>query len=240
MAKVLIDNAIMSIKLYTSVLSVQEIDGNFTKFVDILETVEDAWKQVPLMIEIETFLRTVYTMLSRLSVKNGKFQELAQASEIGWWSRHLTLTALVRNYNTLINYFTDDLKSRNDRASKYCLKRPRNAQFRMALTAIMDILGELASMCKYFQRNILTSIEANQFVKAKICEIRSPYFGETVHCSDNFNDVIGYVMRDEDMKELSRMLDIYETFQASSADCEHGFSLMNSKKHGIITDKSFG
>ena len=45
-----------------------------------------------------------------------------------------------------------------------------------------------------------------------------------------FNDVITYVLKDEDMKELSTLLDISGTFQASSADCERGFSLMNSIK----------
>ncbi|KII66907.1 hypothetical protein RF11_05370 [Thelohanellus kitauei] len=37
----------------------------------------------------------------------------------------------------------------------------------MAITAINDILRELASMYKYFPRNILTSMEALEFVIAK-------------------------------------------------------------------------
>ncbi|KII63818.1 hypothetical protein RF11_15053 [Thelohanellus kitauei] len=43
--------------------------------------VEDALKKIPLMIEIETFLRTVYTIFSRSSVNNEKFQESAKAAE---------------------------------------------------------------------------------------------------------------------------------------------------------------
>ncbi|KII60482.1 hypothetical protein RF11_08410 [Thelohanellus kitauei] len=46
----------------------------------------------------------------------------------------------------------------------------------------------------------------------------------------NFDYVVAYVIRDEDLKELSPLIDIYGTFQASSADCERGFSLMNSIK----------
>lgn len=42
--------------------------------------VEDAWKQVSLMHDIETLLRTVYTMFSRSSVTNEKIQELANAA----------------------------------------------------------------------------------------------------------------------------------------------------------------
>ena len=43
--------------------------------------VEDAWKQVSLMHDIETLLRTVYAMFSRSSVKSEKFHELANAAE---------------------------------------------------------------------------------------------------------------------------------------------------------------
>ena len=45
-----------------------------------------------------------------------------------------------------------------------------------------------------------------------------------------FTDVISFVLKDEDMKEVSILLDICGTFQASSANCEPGFSLMNSLK----------
>ncbi|KII69128.1 hypothetical protein RF11_09016 [Thelohanellus kitauei] len=86
--------------------------------------VEEAWKQIPSMIEIETFLRTVNMMFSRSSVNNEKFQELGEAAEsdviafqplheVRWLPRHLAVTALVRNYNTLIDYFTEELNSRN-------------------------------------------------------------------------------------------------------------------------------
>ncbi|KII66867.1 hypothetical protein RF11_14113 [Thelohanellus kitauei] len=37
-----------------------------------------------------------------------------------------------------------------------------------------------------------------------------------------------YVLRDEDMKELSHLFDINKTFQKSSAHDERGFSLMTS------------
>ena len=43
-----------------------------------------------------------------------------------------------------------------------------------------------------------------------------------------FSDVISFVLKD--MKMVSILLDICGTFQASSADCERGFGLMNSIK----------
>ncbi|KII74928.1 hypothetical protein RF11_09854 [Thelohanellus kitauei] len=153
------------------------------------------------MIEIETFLRTVYMMFSRSSVNKEKFQELAKSTvidaialrplyNVSWLSRHLAVTVLVRNYNTLINYFTDELNIRNDEISKYCLKGRQNPQFQSALIAINDISGEPASMCTYFQPSIRTSTGALQFVKSKICEIRSPHLGETIHLSDAVKEVI--------------------------------------------------
>jgi len=39
-----------------------------------------------------------------------------------------------------------------------------------------------------------------------------------------------YALKDEQFGKLSILLDICATFQASSADCERGFSLMNNIK----------
>ncbi|KII73329.1 hypothetical protein RF11_04711 [Thelohanellus kitauei] len=140
-------------------------------------------------------------MFSRSSVNNEKFHKLAKAAksdgmefrtlhEVRWLSRHLAVTALVRNYNTLIDYFSEELNSRNYSISKYSWKRLRNPQFRMAGTAIHDILGELASMCKLFQTSILTLMEALQFFKVKTCKIRSQYLGERVYWSGALKESI--------------------------------------------------
>ena len=45
-----------------------------------------------------------------------------------------------------------------------------------------------------------------------------------------FRDVIQFTLAEEDFSLLARLLDICGTFQASSADCERGFSLMNAIK----------
>ncbi|KII67117.1 hypothetical protein RF11_00472 [Thelohanellus kitauei] len=91
--------------------------------------VEDAWKQIPLMIEIETFLRIVYTIFSRSSINNEKYQELAMAGEsdvIAFWPVHEVIGCLGIKLllhlgsikNTLLNYFTDELSHRNNPISK--------------------------------------------------------------------------------------------------------------------------
>ena len=102
--------------------------------------VEDAWKELSLMQDIETLLRTVYTMFSRSSVKNEKFRKLANVLESDvvafrplhdarWLSRHLAVAAFVRNYNVLIEYCTEQVNTCNHPINKYCLKRLLNPQF---------------------------------------------------------------------------------------------------------------
>ena len=131
-------------------------------------------------------------MFSRSSLKKGHFEELADVTEVEavafrslnevrWLSRHFAVTAFMRNYNVLIDYCTEQMNDRNDPINKYCLKKLKNPQYKVALTVLNDGLGELASMCKYFQRNTLTTIEAFQFAKAKISKLRSQYLGETVY-----------------------------------------------------------
>ena len=148
--------------------------------------------QVSLMKDIETLLRTVYTMFSRLSLKKDNFAELADVTdvaavafrplnEVRWLSRHFAVTAFMRNYNILIDYCTEQVNDRNDPINKYCLKKLKIPQYKVALTVLNDVLGELASMCNYFQRSTLTTIEAFQFAKAKISKLRSQYVAETVY-----------------------------------------------------------
>ena len=45
-----------------------------------------------------------------------------------------------------------------------------------------------------------------------------------------FSDMVAATLRCEELKEVSQLVDICDTFQASSADCERGFSLMNRIK----------
>jgi len=45
---------------------------------------------------------------------------------------------------------------------------------------------------------------------------------------NTFSDVVQYGLREEQFGLLVHLLDICTKFQASSADCERDFSLMNS------------
>ena len=304
--------------------------------------IDDAWKQVSIMHDIETLLRTVYTMFHRSSVRKEQFQEIADITdcdalafrplnEVRWLSRHFAVKALIRNYDALIEYCTEKVEHFNDPINKYCL----NPQYRVAIAILNEVLGDLAALTNLFQRSGLTSLEALQFAKATINKLKSQYLSNVVYWSDNikkvlallntdvdttaiirfiellckhlesrfpeeefiewhafdpgaianttnfefgkesvlklvrkystflpdfeysveeticqqyitlkfivaekyksgsiqtFTDLVNFVLRDDQFKELTFLLDISSTFLASSSDCERGFSLMNAIK----------
>ncbi|CAM2113912.1 unnamed protein product [Caretta caretta] len=81
--------------------------------------ISDAWKEVKLIRDIETLMRTVYTVFCQSSRRKCKFQEIVDASEcesvafrplseVCWLSRHFALQAIIRNYNPLLEYFEQD------------------------------------------------------------------------------------------------------------------------------------
>jgi Domain of unknown function (DUF4371) len=158
--------------------------------------IDDAWGKVSLMKNIETLLRTVYTVFSRSSVKKAEFEELANVAdndvvsfrplnEVRWMSRHFAVKALMKNYNILIEYFEKQIEGENDPIAKYCLKELKNPQVHVALTVLNEVLAELADLCTVFQRSCISTIEAVQFAKAKISKLKSQYLElNEVHWSD--------------------------------------------------------
>ena len=91
------------------------------------------------------------------------------------------------------------------------------------------------SLNKLIRRFSSVIPNCNENVILKICEQYDNFkflIAEKVKTGSiqTFTDVLSCVLKDEDMKEVSILLDICGTFQASSADCERGFSLMNSIK----------
>ncbi|KAI7790540.1 putative zinc finger protein 862-like [Triplophysa rosa] len=306
--------------------------------------IDDAWKDVPLMRDVETLLRTVYSTFSRSTVKRGKMEDLAKIldedtlsfrplSEVRWLSRHQAVNAVLRNYTVLEEYCKRDNR---DPVAIYCYKKLRDSKFKVTLTALGDVLGELAQLCLSFQRRNLTVMEGHCFARAKIKKLRSQYLNDEkdVQWSDRvkevmrtssadarntgeitlfirklcdhldarfpedelkewsafdiealssdisfeygstdittlakkyeailhhphsmeainseysefkyivkqklkqgsistFSDMVAAALRCEELKEISQLVDICATFQASSADFERGFSLMNHIK----------
>ena len=303
--------------------------------------IDDAWKDVPLFRDVETLLRTVYSTFSRSTVKRGKMENLAKIidedtlsfrplNEVRWLSRHQAVNAVLRNYTVLEEYCKREFTDNRDPVAKYCYKKLSDSKFKVTVTALGDVLGELAQLCLSFQRRNLTVMEGHCFARAKIEKLRSQYLKEKdVQWSDRVKEAMGtssadgrntgeitlfisklcdhmdarfpedelkewsafdiealssdisfdygsadistlakkyeailhqpqsmeainsqyaefkYIMKQklkqgsistfsalrcEELKEISQLVDICATFQASSADCERGFSLMNRIK----------
>ena len=154
----------------------------------------DSWKEVKLMRDIETLLRTIFTIFCRSSVKKEKLQEIARVSEmesvsfkslneVRWLSRHFAVQAVIKNYDTLLKYFEDEKD--NDPISSYCYKNLIKFEYRIALEALNEILEELAALCRIFQRRNLTPLDALHFARAKLNKLRQQYLGNNVIWSSN-------------------------------------------------------
>jgi len=153
------------------------------------------------MKDIETLLRTVYTLFSRSTVKRAEFIELANVTEsdvvafrplneVRWLSRYFAVNAMMKNYSVLVEYCKEQVNEHNDPVHKFCLKRLTDPLYHVALTILKDVLEELAALCKNFQKSCLTTVEAHQTVKAKIAKLRSQYLGERVYWSDDVKELL--------------------------------------------------
>ena len=84
--------------------------------------IDDAWKDVPIMKEVETLLRTVYSMFCRSSVKKAKFTEMVEVlevdslsfrplNEVRWLSLYHAVHAFLRNFCALTEYCSKEADS---------------------------------------------------------------------------------------------------------------------------------
>ncbi|XP_078538800.1 zinc finger protein 862-like [Lissotriton helveticus] len=163
--------------------------------------VDDAWKRVPMIKEMETLLRTVYTVFSRSPARKSKLDEIASVTEcevvsfrplneVRWLSRHFAVGALIRNYETVLKYFEHEKVEENDPIAKYCYKKLSDSNYHISLAVLNDILGEFAALCKLFQKSSLTTVEAVQYARAKIGQIKQQYLGDTVFWSSNVRELM--------------------------------------------------
>lgn len=89
---------------------------------------DDAWKDVPLMRDVEILLGTVYSTFSLSTVKRGKMEDLAKIldhktpsfrplNEVQWLSRHQAVNAVLRNYTVLKEYCKSKFTDNRDRVA---------------------------------------------------------------------------------------------------------------------------
>ena len=129
------------------------------------------------MQDIETLVKTVYTMFSRSSVKKQGLQAIAQASghklisfkaihDVRWLSRHFAIQALVRNYDVLLDYCKE--QGMRDPVAVYCVTKLESIQIKAALFVLNDILTELSDLSRTFQKSDITLMEAHAIALSKI------------------------------------------------------------------------
>ncbi|XP_078504219.1 uncharacterized protein LOC144762807 [Lissotriton helveticus] len=123
--------------------------------------VDDAWKRVPMIKEMETLLRTAYTVFSRSSARKSKLDEMASVTdcevvsfrplnEVRWLSRHFAVGALIRNYEAVLKYFEHEKVEENDPVDKYCYKKLSDSNYRISLADYYD--GRLSCPIKKLSR----------------------------------------------------------------------------------------
>ena len=169
-------------------------------------SIADTWKEVKLLQDIETLMRTIYSMFSRSTTNRCKFEDIAAAceneaiafkplNEVRWLSRHYALQAIIKNYDSLIAYF-EEMKS-NDPISKYCFKKLKNNGVHIALEVLYEVFEELAALCKIFQRQGLTPIDAQNFAHAKINKLRQKYLGDTTFWGERVDNLLARISEEE-------------------------------------------
>ena len=85
----------------------------------------------------------------------------------------------------------------NDPISKYCFKKLKNNGVHIALEVLNDVFEELAALCKIFQRQGMTSIDAQNFVHAKINKLRQKYLGDTTFWGKKVDNLLARISEEE-------------------------------------------
>ena len=144
--------------------------------------IDDAWSKVSLMQDIETLVRTVYTMFRRSSVKKQGLQAIAQASghnlisfqaihDVRWLSRHFAIQALVRNYDVFLDYCKE--QGARDPVAVFCVAKLKSMQIKAVLFVLNDIQTELSDLSRTFQKSNITPTEAQAVARSKIVKIQA-------------------------------------------------------------------
>ena len=141
--------------------------------------IDDAWPKVSLMQDIETLVRTVYTMFRRSSVKKQGLQAIAQASghnlisfkaihDVRWLSRHFAIQALVRNHDVFLDYCKE--QGARDPVAVFGVAKLESMQIKAALFVLNAILTELSDLLRTFQKSDTTPMEAQAVAGSKIAK----------------------------------------------------------------------
>ena len=139
-------------------------------------------KESELLCEVETVMRTVYTMFCHSSNKKQKFKEIAATlehkaivfrlpNEARLFSKNFTLNAIVRNYSILFSTSVKSFKHQMMSLQITTKKNLSDPQIYFILEVVNDVSAELAALCKALQTSGLKPIDAMDMTHGKIQKI---------------------------------------------------------------------
>lgn len=87
-------------------------------------------------------------------------------NNVRWLSWHQAVNAVLRNYSVLQEFCKREFTENRDPVAKYCYKKLSDSKFKVTVTAVGDVLGELSQLCLTLQRRNLTVMEGHCFARA--------------------------------------------------------------------------
>lgn len=72
-------------------------------------------------------------------------------TEVRWLSRHQAVSAVLRNYTVLQEFYKREFTNNRGPVAKYCYKKLSDSKFKVTVTALGGVLGELAQLCLTLQ-----------------------------------------------------------------------------------------
>lgn len=139
--------------------------------------IDDTYKDVPLMQDVETLLRTVYSTFSCSTVKRHKMDDLARILDEDTLSFSL-LSAMAATAPSCECCSEGLLCLKNNAVenpvANYCYQKFRKLKFKVTLTALRDVLDELAHLFLFFLKTQPNAtMERHCFARAKIDALHS-------------------------------------------------------------------
>lgn len=150
----------------------------FKSYIRVDIGIYSVWKELTIIHNTETFQNRVYTVLCRLSVKIGQFEEVAKVaecdavtfrpvSEFRCLSIHFTISVLIWYYNILIGYCSEEVNKYNDPINKHCPKMFTKTECRLYWQFKWYFRWTDFGV-KILWEYCFATVKADEFAKAKI------------------------------------------------------------------------
>ncbi|XP_067838407.1 uncharacterized protein [Heptranchias perlo] len=185
----------------------------------------DDWNKVPMIKEMETLLRTIYTIFCRSSVRKGQFEEIANVTEceavpysypyyVIIWKKGSQKMNSMNGLLSILLHLHHSYEFGTENIEKLVNKYRQILVLGQARSSGQNIMNEMELIVSQYNDYKYLIVEKIETKSLK-----------------TFQDMVTFSSQNaERYSVVSQLVDICAMFQASSADCERGFSLMNNIK----------